>query len=98
MHSKTLGAKFLPKSSLQEYLQKSDEFMGTKSGVRFLPHLGVGGTVSDTETAQSKVTSALVFDYTALREKYDISLSMTAYGSGDDSDPTIDSDTDEKPF
>ena len=71
--------------------------MGTKSCVRFLPHLGVGGAVSATETAQSKVTSAMVFDYTALKEKYDISLSMIAYGDGsDETDASVE--TEDKPF
>ncbi|MEG2063504.1 MAG: DNA primase [Alistipes sp.] len=95
MHSKTLGVHYLPKSSLQEYLQKSDEFMGTKSGVRFLPHLGIGGGINDNVGAQSKVTSAMVFDYTALMGKYEISLSMSAYGTGDDADLMLDTD---KPF
>ena len=98
MHSKTLGVRYLPKSSLQEYLKKSDEFMGTKSGVRFLPHLGVGGGINENEGAQSKVTSAMVFDYTLLKEKYEISLSMSAYGTGDDSEPVPESDTEDKPF
>ncbi len=98
MHSKTLGVRYLPKSSLQEYLQKSDEFMGTKSGVRFLPHLGVGGGINDNEGAQSKVTSAMVFDYTLLKEKYEISLSMSAYGTGDDSEPAPETDGEDKPF
>lgn len=98
MHCKSLGVKFLPKSSLQEYLQKSEEFMGTKSGVRFLPHLGIGGTVNATETAQSKVTSALVFDYTAIKEKYDISLSMTLYGDGGDETEVVANEIEDKPF
>lgn len=92
LHSKTLGGRFLPKSSLQEYLQKSEEFMGMKSGVRFLPHLGISGTVNDAETAQSKVTSAMVFDYTALKEKYGISLSMSPYGAGIDEPEPVDAD------
>lgn len=98
MHSKTLGVRYLPKSSLQEYLQKSEEFMGTKSGVRFLPHLGAGGTIYETAGAQSKVTSAMVFDYTVLKEKYEISLSMSAYGNGDDSESMPEPDTEDKPF
>ncbi len=92
MHCKNLGVRFLPKSSLQEYLQKSEEFLGTKSGVRFLPHLGMSGTVNDTETAQSKVTSAMVFDYTAIKEKYEISLSMSPYGAGIDEPEPLDAD------
>ena len=97
-HSKTLGVRYLPKSSLQEYLQKSDEFMGTKSGVRFLPHLGVGGGINDNEGAQSKVTSAMVFDYTLLKEKYEISLSMSAYGVGDDLKPAPEPNGEDKLF
>ncbi len=72
--------------------------MGMKSGVRFLPHLGVGGAINDAETAQSKVTSAMVFDYTAIKEKYDISLSMTAYGSGMEEEPEVHPGVDDKIF
>ncbi len=99
MHCKNLGVRFLRKPSLLEYLKKSEEFMGTRSGVRFLPHLGIGGTVNDTETAQGKVTSAMVFDYTAVKEKYDVSLSMLAYGNGEDETQSpIPEIEDEKPF
>ena len=40
----------------------------------------------------------MVFDYTLLKEKYEISLSMSAYGTGDDSEPVPESDTEDKPF
>ncbi len=83
IHSKTLGVRFLPKSSLQEYLKKSEEFCGVKSGVRFLPHNGPGGTVYENEASLGKVTSAMVFDYTALKEKYEISLSLSPFILGD---------------
>jgi hypothetical protein len=100
MHSKTIGVRSLPKSSLQEYLQKSDEFLGSRSGVRFLTRLGPSGFVGSGEEAQSKVTSAMVFDYTALKERYGVSLAMLAYGTGsDDDDPaTVKLQEDKKLF
>ncbi len=57
-----------------------------------------GGAINDAETAQSKVTSAMVFDYTAIKEKYDISLSMTAYGSGMEEEPEVHPGVDDKIF
>jgi len=40
----------------------------------------------------------MVFDYTLLKEKYEISLSMSAYGTGDDSEPAPETDGEDKPF
>lgn len=94
MHNKSTGAKCLPKKTLQEYLKKSKEFMGMRTGVRFIPRASFGATVCVSEAVQSKPTSAMVFDYTALKEKYEIGLSLIAYGDGSDAEP----ESDEKPF
>ena len=65
------GSKSIPVESLRFYLEKSEEFLGTAKSVRFrmvdTPQGYIGATSS-----KEKVTTAMIFDYDAIIEKYGI--------------------------
>ena len=69
------GNKSIPAESLKFYLEKSDEFLGTAKSIRFrmvdTPQGYIGATSS-----KSKVTTAMIFDYDAIIEKYGIDIDI----------------------
>lgn len=78
--------KTIPADSLKYYLENSAEFVGRAKSVRFrLIETPTGYTPSSPDAGQSKVTTAMVFDYDALKENYDIDLDVEQ-GYKDDND------------
>ena len=80
------GNKSIPAESLKFYLEKSDEFLGTAKSIRFrmvdTPQGYIGATSS-----KSKVTTAMIFDYDAIIEKYGIDIDIvTDQSASDDND------------
>lgn len=77
------GSKSIPSESLKFYLEKSDEFLGTAKSVRFkmvdTPQGYIGATSSKT-----KVTSAMIFDYDAIIEKYGIDIDIVTDNNSQD--------------
>ncbi|MBO5500004.1 MAG: DNA primase, partial [Bacteroidales bacterium] len=69
------GSKSIPVESLRFYLEKSEEFLGTAKSVRFrmvdTPQGYIGATSS-----KEKVTTAMIFDYDAIIEKYGINIDI----------------------
>ena len=76
------GSKSIPAESLKFYLEKSDEFLGTAKSVRFkmvdTPQGYIGATSSKT-----KVTTAMIFDYDAIIDKYGIDIDIVTENTAD---------------
>ena len=74
------GGKSIPAESLKFYLEKSSEFLGTAKSVRFrmvdTPQGYIGATSS-----KVKVTTAMIFDYDAIVEKYGIDIDIITESS-----------------
>ena len=87
------GEKRIPKDSLRYYLEHSPEYMGVMSAVRFKEIESSSGyilekqnIVTGAKETKYTVTTAMVFDYDAIKECYDIDINIsttTAY----DKDP-----------
>lgn len=79
------GSKSIPAESLKFYLEKSDEFLGTAKSVRFkmvdTPQGYIGATSSKT-----KVTTAMIFDYDAIIDKYGIDIDIVTENTADTPD------------
>ena len=71
------GSKSIPAESLKFYLEKSEEFRGTAKSVRFkmvdTPQGYIGAT-----SQKSKVTTAMIFDYDAIVDKYGIDIDIVS--------------------
>ena len=90
---KQSGEKRIPKDSLRYYLEHSPEYMGIMKSVRFKEIESSSGYILETQNivtgakeTKCTVTSAMVFDYDAVKECYDIDINIstiTAY----DEDP-----------
>ena len=90
------GSKSIPTESLKFYLEKSNEFLGTAKSVRFrmvdTPQGYIGATSS-----KVKVTTAMIFDYDAIVEKYGIDIDILTEGGEDQEQPTEQQPTQEPP-
>lgn len=77
----------IPSATLRYYLESSPEFMGTNPSARFKQiENQQGWTPQDEGATKSRVTTAMVFDYTALKERYEISLDiLSGYSDEEDS-------------
>jgi hypothetical protein len=64
----------LPNSTIRAYLTNSREFIGTKKSVRFKKHLADLDQGDANDTNKDYVTSALMFNYDAIKEEYEITL------------------------
>lgn len=79
---KSTGSKVLPKDSLKYYLENSKEYIGTKRAERFKrlqnPHSGYVKALSQPEGTPTQyayvVTTAMVFDYDMIQERYNIAI------------------------
>lgn len=73
---KDVNGKVIPRDSLKYYLEHSPEFVGTAKSMRFklLENKYVS---SNPETGKSRVTTAMVFDYDALKVSYGIDLDIS---------------------
>lgn len=72
------GGKVIPRETLKYYLEHSPEYMGTVSAVRFKLIANSSGYLPvGTEQAKSRITSAMIFDYDALKENYGLSLDIS---------------------
>lgn len=81
------GGKVIPRETLKYYLEHSPEFMGTAKSVRFRMIESPSGYMpSNPDTGQSKVTTAMIFDYEAIVESYGIDINVSS-GYRDDDDP-----------
>lgn len=89
------GSKSIPAESLKFYLEKSNEFLGTAKSVRFrmvdTPQGYIGATSS-----KVKVTTAMIFDYDAIVEKYGIDIDILTEG-GEDQEQPAEQPTQEPP-
>lgn len=76
------GSKSIPAESLKFYLEKSDEFLGTAKSVRFrmvdTPQGYIGAT-----SRKEKVTTAMIFDYDAIIDKYGIDIDIVTESTTD---------------
>ena len=88
---KSTGDKRIPKDSLKYYLEHSPEFKGTMKAVRFKSIETPMGLVQveinmmkQTEI-KTVVTTAMIFDYEAIQENYDIDINVQKAVFGDDS-------------
>ena len=77
----------IPKDSLKYYLENSPEYIGTILAMKF-KHVDnqLGYTPSDPSLAKTRTTTAMVFDYDAIVENYNISLEIaTGFREAEDS-------------
>lgn len=74
---KDCAGKTIPADTLKYYLENSAEYVGRAKSVRFrLIENQQGYTPLNPDAGQSKVTTAMVFDYDALTENYGIDLDI----------------------
>ena len=67
----------IPKDTLEHYLLHSPEYVGTILSMKFkLVDNQLGYTPSDPNLAKTRTTTAMVFDYDAIVEHYEISLDV----------------------
>lgn len=88
---KSTGDKRIPKDSLKYYLEHSPEFKGTMKAVRFKSVETPTGFVAEksnlfdgSKEYKSVTTTAMVFDYDALQENYDIDINILNSKFNDD--------------
>ena len=81
----------LPSETLRYYLEHSPEFRGTNPTVKFkLIENQQGWTPQDAASAKYRVTTAMVFDYTAIQERYSISLDIiSGYSDSEEDAPPV---------
>ena len=74
------NGRVIPRETLKYYLEHSPEFIGTAKSVRFrLIENSQGYVNPNPETAKSRVTTAMIFDYDALKENYGLNLDISGY-------------------
>ncbi len=80
------AGKTIPRDTLKYYLEHSPEFLGTAKSMRFkMIETPQGYTPSDGDTAKSKVTTAMIFDYDMIKENYNIDIDISSgYTENDD--------------
>lgn len=79
------SGRTIPSDSLKYYLEHSYEYIGTCEKVKFkLIDNQLGYTPSDDAQTKWKVTTAMVFDYDALKDHYGISLDISTGYSDED--------------
>lgn len=78
------NGKIIPKETLKYYLEHSQEFLGTCRSMRFKVIENAQGYTPDDDRARSKVTTAMIFDYNAIRENYNIDIDINPIYSEDD--------------
>ena len=69
------SGKSIPAESLRFYLEHSSEFMGTMKSMRFKMIDNASGYINS-QSVKSKVTSAMIFDYDAIKEHYNIDINI----------------------
>ena len=74
---KDVNGKVIPRDSLKYYLEHSPEFIGTAKSMRFKLLENKTYVSSNPETGKSRVTTAMVFDYDALKVNYGIDLDIS---------------------
>lgn len=93
-NAKAVGDTTLSAESLRFYLENSKEYLGFKNSVRFQNYSNTReatvpvstGPVVATVRQTSRVDWALAFDYTALKEAYDINLEIDTDPDNNDDD------------
>lgn len=84
---KDSNGKTIPRETLKYYLEHSPEFCGTAKSVRFkLIETPQGYMSSTDESAKSKVTTAMIFDYDMIKDNYNINLDITSGYAEEDED------------
>ena len=78
------NGKIIPKETLKYYLEHSQEFLGTCRSMRFKVIENAQGYTPDDDRARSKVTTAMIFDYNAILENYNIDIDINPIYSEDD--------------
>lgn len=73
----------IPVETLRYYLEQSREFIGTKASVRFLQINTATGYIDENRKIYN-VNTAMVFDYDALVQSYDVTLDEMTTASPDD--------------
>lgn len=83
---KDANGKIIPRETLKYYLEHSPEFLGTARSMRFkMIESPQGYTPADGESARSKVTTAMIFDYDMIKENYNIDIDISrGYDEDDD--------------
>ena len=74
---KDVNGKVIPRDSLKYYLEHSPEFVGTARSMRFKLLESRAYVSSNPETGKSRVTTAMVFDYDAVKTNYGIDLDIS---------------------
>ena len=71
---------------MKYYLEHSPEFLGTAKSMRFkMIETPNGYAPSDGDTAKSKVTTAMIFDYDMIKDNYNIDIDISSgYTENDD--------------
>lgn len=76
---KDTNGKIIPRETLKYYLEHSPEFLGTAKSMRFkMIETPQGYTPADGESARSKVTTAMIFDYDMIKENYNIDIDIAS--------------------
>ena len=73
IESKSAGRKVIPSDTLKYYLEHSPEYVGTLNSWRFKQIETSSGYMS---SKLEKISTAMVFDYSMLKENYDINLDV----------------------
>lgn len=74
------GGKTIPRETLKYYLEHSPEFMGTAKCMRFKLIENASGYISSNPAVgKTKVTTAMIFDYDAIKESYGIDIDVSGY-------------------
>lgn len=82
IESKSAGRKVIPSDTLKYYLEHSPEHVGTLNSWRFKQIETSSGYMS---SRLEKISTAMVFDYSALKENYDINLDVMQGYQGEES-------------
>ena len=81
------NSKTIPRETLKYYLEHSPEFCGTANSVRFKHAENAQGWMPAEKSSQkSGVTTAMIFDYTMIRENYNINLDISQGVDDDEED------------
>lgn len=83
---KDAAGKTIPRETLKYYLEHSPEFLGTAKSMRFkMIETPQGYTPADGESARSKVTTAMIFDYSMIKDNYNIDIDIASgYNDAED--------------
>ena len=79
--------KSIPADSLKFYLEHCPEFCGTARAMRFKVPDTPQGYTGMNSTKKSRVTTAMVFDYDAVKEKYGVNIQVDNISADEEDQP-----------